>query len=70
MKQIPKYQNAGKFPNYYYQTIDTTNGNIYNVRPSALNAKNIEGTMTLPDIKITARHPSYQYKSAFDPIAA
>ena len=70
MKQIPKYQSKGKLPDdsYYYQTTDTSNGTTYNVHPSAFGAKEL--TVTTPEVKVTARHPSHQYRSVFDPTAA
>lgn len=68
MKQIPKYQSKGKLPDYYYQTTDTSNGTTYNVHPSAFGAKEL--TVTTPEVKVTARHPSYQYRSVFDQTAA
>ena len=53
----------GKDDEYYYQTQNTETGDVYNVHPSALGAKNLE--VTLPEVQITAPR-KYEYRSAFN----
>lgn len=59
MKLVPKFQNGNKF---YYQTKNVDTGDIYNVYPSAIGAKNLIAEGTLPEVIVTGSRP---YKSAF-----
>lgn len=48
---------------YYYQTTDKETGTVYNVHPSAFDAKELE--VTLPETTIKAPR-KYEYRSLFD----
>lgn len=59
MKLVPKFQNGNKF---YYRTKNVDTGDIYNVYPSAIGAKNLIAEGTLPEVIVPGNKP---YKSAF-----